>query len=395
LVKLESDVLKTLNVGERLRLLEEKIIRSTRELMHFDHFAIRLLNRKTQRLELVMSAGLPPEALNVELFARAEGNGISGYVAATGTCYNCVDVSKDSRYVSGLERAMSSLTVPLMLNDKVIGIFNVESIQRGAFSEDDRQFAEIFGRYVAMALNILDLLVTERIETSHKIADEVNVELAGPLNDLELDLRNLKEEYIHDTEMDKRLETMLANVVFIRKQLRQTAEGPNTAVLGTQDMKTVKADPVLQDARILVADDEKNIRDTLTDILRKYHVNVTTVSDGAQAIAMLKDVNMPLFDVVISDINMPDKTGYDVFHAACTQQKPPQVILMTGFGYDPGHCIVRATQQGLSGILFKPFKVNVLLDEVRKALEMHRRPFGGPPPVSEEPGGTDDHAPGS
>ena len=71
----------------------------------------------------------------------------------------------------------------------MIGILNVESRQRGAFNEDDRQFAEIFGRYIAMALNTLDLMVKERVETSHKIADEVSAEVAGPLNDIAFDAR--------------------------------------------------------------------------------------------------------------------------------------------------------------------------------------------------------------
>ncbi len=43
------------------------------------------------------------------------------------------------------------------------------------------------------------------------------------------------------------------------------------------------------------------------------------------------------------------------------------VILMTGFGYDPNHCIVPASQEGLAAVLFKPFKVDQLLTEVRRA----------------------------
>jgi len=45
------------------------------------------------------------------------------------------------------------------------------------------------------------------------------------------------------------------------------------------------------------------------------------------------------------------------------------VILMTGFGYDPNHSIVRASHEGLQAVLFKPFKVNQFLAEVRKALQ--------------------------
>jgi len=43
---------------------------------------------------------------------------------------------------------------------------------------------------------------------------------------------------------------------------------------------------------------------------------------------------------------------------------------MTGFGYDPNHSIVRASQEGLHAVLFKPFKVAQLLAEVRKALQV-------------------------
>jgi len=44
------------------------------------------------------------------------------------------------------------------------------------------------------------------------------------------------------------------------------------------------------------------------------------------------------------------------------------VILMTGFGYDPNHSIVRSSQEGLHCFLFKPFQAQQLLDEACKAI---------------------------
>lgn len=364
LVRLEAGEMGKLNVAERLKLLEDKIISFTKELMHFDHFAIRLLDRKSNKLEMVISVGLPPDAVNIELFAEPEGNGISGYVAATGRSYICPDVERDPRYVSGVEMAKSSLTVPLRLHDKVIGIFNIESRQRAAFNEDDRQFAEIFGRYVAIALNILDLMVVERVGTAHKIADDVNAEVAGPLNDIALDATSLMDDYIGHDDLRHKLQAIIDNITTIRKSLRQAAEGPNT-ILGAQDVKGAH-DPVMSGANVLVADDEPNIRNTICDILRKYHANVTTAVNGAQAIEHMASNE---YDLIISDIKMPDKTGYDVFAAARKKSQVLPVILMTGFGYDPNHCIVRASQEGLQAVLFKPFKVDQLLNEVRKALQ--------------------------
>ena len=364
LVKLEADALSKMNVGQRLKLLEDKIISFTRDLMHFDHFVIRLLDRKANKLEMVIANGLPSDAVNIELFAHPENNGISGYVAATGRSYICPDVERDPRYVSGLDQARSSLTVPLTLHDRVIGIFNIESRQRAAFNEDDRQFAEIFGRYVALALNILDLMVVERVSTSHKVADDVCTEVAGPLNDIASDTSALLDEYIGHEDLRKKLQQILSNVGSIRQCLRQAAEGPNT-ILGAGDVKG-EHDPVLSGAKILVADDEPNIRTTICDVLRKYKVDVTIASNGSEAIATLERQQ---FDVVLSDIKMPDKTGYEVFAAAHRVNASTPVILMTGFGYDPNHSIVRASQEGLQAVLFKPFKVDVLLTEVRKALQ--------------------------
>jgi CheY-like chemotaxis protein/GAF domain-containing protein len=364
LVRLEGDAMSKLNVGERLKLLEDKIIRFTRDLMHFDHFNIRLLDRKTKKLEWVIGVGLPSEAMEVELFAETEGNGISGYVAATGRSYICPDVERDPRYVQGLHAAKSSLTVPLRLHDKVIGIFNIESGQRAAFNEDDRQFAEIFARYVAIALNILDLLIVERVSTSHKVADDVCSEVAGPLNDIFSDATSLMDDYIGNDDLRQKLQQILSNVGTIRQCLRQAAEGPNHTILGAGDVKG-EDDPVLANSRILVADDEANIRTTIHDILRKYRVNVTVASNGGEAIGLIETQE---FDLVLSDIKMPDKTGYDVFAAARRKSEHPLVILMTGFGYDPNHSIVRASQEGLQAVLFKPFKVEQLLLEVRKAL---------------------------
>jgi CheY-like chemotaxis protein len=365
LVRLEADSLSKMNVGQRLKLLEEKIISFTSDLLHFDHFAIRLLDRKTNKLEVVISQGLPPDALNIELFASPDNNGISGYVASTGRSYICPDVEGDRRYVTGLDHAKSSLTVPLRLHDRVIGVFNIESTQRAAFNEDDRQFAEIFGRYVAIALNILDLMVVERTGTAHKIADDVSSEVAGPLNDIVSDATALMDDYIGHDDLRQRLQQIIDNVTGIRTSLRHVAEGPNT-VLGAADVKEAE-DPILAGARILVADDEPNIRGTIADVLRKYRATVTPCATGSEAIAHLEDED---FDLVVSDIKMPDKTGYDVFAAARKKNAALPVILMTGFGYDPNHCIVRASHEGLQAVLFKPFKVDQFLGEVRKALQI-------------------------
>lgn len=370
LVRLEADSIDKLSVTERLQLLEDKIIRYVRELMHYDHFAVRVLDRRSNKLEVVISSGFPAEGLAVELFASRENSGISGFVAATGRSYICPDVKRDPRYIQGITQAASSLTVPLQLHDKVVGVFNIESQEPAAFNEDDRQFAEIFGRYMAVALNILDLLVTERVTTRHRVADDVCSEVAGPLNDIASDAASILDDYIGHDDLRDRLQAMITNVSKIRMSLNQAAQGTR-AVLGADEVEFAEDDPVLRNARILVADDEPNIRVTISDVLRKYRANVTVAASGSEAI---EQIGQKEFDLIVSDIRMPDKSGYDVFAVARKQRSNVPVILMTGFGYDPNHSIVRATQEGLQAVLFKPFKIAQLLNEIRKAL----KPAGAP-----------------
>ena len=119
---------------------------------------IRLLDGRTGKLEPLLAVGMVPEAAGRDLFARPQNNGVTGFVAATGKSYLCEDTTADPLYLEGCKGAKSSLTVPLVLHDEVIGTFNVESPEPRAFSESDLQFLEIFTRDVAVALNTLELL---------------------------------------------------------------------------------------------------------------------------------------------------------------------------------------------------------------------------------------------
>lgn len=366
LARIESDAISKLLPGQRLELLRDKIIRYSKDLMHFDHFAVRLIDKRTNKLEVVIAEGLPPEALDVDLYAQPEGNGISGYVASTRRSYICHDTEKDSRYVQGLQHCKSSLTVPLMLYDKVLGVYNVESQTVGAFNEDDRQFAEIFARYVAVALHMLDLLVVERFTTSGQMADNVFQEMAQPLSGIVSEAQALMEEYIGDDAMRGKLNQILDHVETIRQSVKDVASGPKH-VLGQEESDVRLDGEALAGKSILVADDELNIRRTIGDVFRRMGARVALCKDGYEAINMIEQQR---YDLVLSDIRMPYRNGYEIFAAVRRHHRDVPVMLMTGFGYDPHHSIVRASQEGMAGVLFKPFRLEQLLEDVFKALNL-------------------------
>ena len=74
-----------------------------------------------------------------------------------------------------------------------------------------------------------------------------------------------------------------------------------------------------------------------------------------------------------SDVRAPLLLAIEVFRAAKNLNNETPVILMTGFGYDPHHSIVRSSQEGLHCFLFKPFQIEQLLEEVYKALVIDPR----------------------
>ncbi len=369
LVRLDADVVRRSNAHERLKLLETKIVRVARDLLHFDHFAIRLLDERSGKLELVISCDLPPDFDAFVIRPSLEGHGISGHVAASGRSYVCEDTATDPLYLPGVEGARSSLTVPLRLQDKVIGIMNVESRSASAFGEEERQLGEIFARYIAVALHMLDLLVVERSATNQTVTGRVATELREPIEDIAHEVAILRASVsASDPEAASHLARIDADLTAIRQRLVECAAGPSSLLGVEQALAQKGPDPLIAGKKILVADDELRIRKTIGDVLTSRGAIVTVCDGGGEAMRALQGAGANHFDLVLSDIRMPEFNGYEIFAAARKVSPNAPVILMTGFGYDPHHSIVRASQEGLQTVLFKPFQVERLLDDVRKAL---------------------------
>ena len=371
LVRIDPAAMSKMNMAERLKMFEQKIVRALRDVLHFDNFEVRLLDRETSQLELVIAENISPLKVGEVMYAKPEGNGISGFVAATGRCYICPDVQSDAMYREGLDNAASSLTVPLMLDERIIGTLNIESNQSNAFTDNDRMYAERFGRYIAGALNILDMLVIERFTTNEQAAANIVAELSIPLAELNKQVTALRTLRQGDEVVRANADQLLQTIARLNDRVRACAAGPRTVLGAEQELHRLQPDPLLVGKRILVADDEPAIRDTLNSILTQKGANVTVCMNGAQTIEAIEQAaKMPgaFFDMVISDIKMPDRNGYEVYRTAKSISPETPVVLMTGFGYDPHHSIVRASQEGLQSFLFKPFKVSQLIDVVSKSL---------------------------
>ncbi len=365
LVRLDYEAISQKDASQRLELLEERIISVSRDVLDYKHWGLVLLDQRTNRLELLISEGLARISQEYSLFASTEDNGITGYVAATGRSYICPNTRKDPRYLRSLKNPGSSLAVALRLHDRIIGVLHVESDKTDNFGEEDRQFAEIFANYVAVALNVLNLLVSERYATHSRLSGTVSTQLSGPINDVITEAGDLMDDYIGHDDMRERLAHIVERANEIRSLVRQWAESPDTGVMPA-GAGASEADPLLMGKKVLVVDDEDTIRETVCDILTPYGCETDSAADGESA---MEKISQNRYDLVISDIKMPGATGYDVFAAARAACEDTAVILITAFGYAPGPSIVKANREGLSADLMKPFKVDDLLTHVRESLQ--------------------------
>ncbi|WP_233579197.1 response regulator [Tautonia sociabilis] len=347
-----------------------------------DFIEIRLL-KHSGRLVPLLSEGMTPLAADRELFASETGNGVTGYVAATGRGYLCPDTTRDPRYIEGAADARSSLTVPLVRHGTVIGTLNVESPKPNAFDRRDQQFLEIYGRNIASALTTLELLEAEKVSTATASVEAIARELALPLDDIISDATTALDRYGgHDEDIVSRLRHLLDRAREIRGLIRRAG----TAIL-PENSRASRPPKRLADARVLVADADETIRGAAHQLLEQQGATVETARDAQEAIALARQSP---YAAALVDIRLPDLDGYESFRRIREVQPGVPVILMTGFGYDPTHSIVKARKEGLRTVLYKPFHVDRLIEAVEQAIRSPApavTPDGFPPaPSLDRPG---------
>ena len=375
-----------MEVDERIDLLKENIRHYLSDLLNFDVIEIRLLEQATGNLMPLLSVGIDQDAADRKLFAHPQGNGITGYVAASGVSYICQDVLNDPLFIPGVANARSSLTAPLMLHDQVLGTVNIESPDPRAFGDSDLQFLEIFARDIAFALNTLELLVAQKADTAQQSCDAIHSAVALPVDEILNDAVNVMEEYIgHSGEVVDRIRRILRNARDIKQTIQQIGQRltPLEAVpVGDQSPQHI----ALSGKRVLVVDADDQVREDAHNLLERYGCIVETAHEGDEAVLMVRgNDEISQYDVIISDIKLPDYSGYQLMLRLEKLMDRVPMILMTGFGYDPGHSIVKARQNGLhpKGVLFKPFRLDQLIDVVQTILEI------GEQPSSENPNDSD------
>jgi len=116
-------------------------------------------------------------------------------------------------------------------------------------------------------------------------------------------------------------------------------------------------------ARILVVDDERSMQEFLEIFLRRESYEVVTAGDVDTALAHLESDEI---DLVITDMQMPEKTGLDLLLAAREISPETAVIVVTAFGTTDS--AISAMKEGAYDYLTKPCGFEDLLAKIQEAV---------------------------
>ncbi len=116
-------------------------------------------------------------------------------------------------------------------------------------------------------------------------------------------------------------------------------------------------------ARILVVDDDSQLRSTVTQMLEAAGLEAAGAEGGAQAIEMARRER---FDLILADVWMPGMSGIEMLSKLRAEPSPPRAIVMTG--YDSPETQLKAIREKACHYITKPFTKEQLVYLVRQVL---------------------------
>jgi signal transduction histidine kinase len=125
------------------------VLREAVRVMNATSGSLILIDPHTQMLEIEVAIGLSRSARQLKL---AIGRGVTGWVAKTGKPLRVSDVRADPRYVPVRKDVRSELAVPLLVGGALIGVLNVDSDRRDAFSADDEALLVALAHHAAQVI---------------------------------------------------------------------------------------------------------------------------------------------------------------------------------------------------------------------------------------------------
>ncbi len=179
------DITKTISRSLDLEEVLKLVMDTLGSLIHYDAAGIYLIETDDKGYVFKSKAIRGYEISFALVEPRIKmGEGFIGFVAQTGKTIISADVYQDSRYFHARKRTRSEMVAPIISNDKVIGVFDLESDKLDSYTEDDLSILQLLASQVAIIIEKVqlheELVEKKRIQAQLEIARNVQLELLPP-----------------------------------------------------------------------------------------------------------------------------------------------------------------------------------------------------------------------
>ena len=354
----------------------EIVIDQLKDFFKVEHFAIFEFDRAGEEWNLVYSLSFSVDSMQSLKDLKKKGSFFQR-VIDTQIPQLVNDIKETEMELSGLAEADkidSLIAVPIDSQGKLWGILIAFSQEKFGFKEEDAKIITLFGNQIGELLELFSSSLQENI-------DEILIQILGTLELLNFKYKT--RDYIPVTEI-KQVHERLKNRILL--SVRGIESGyidqitgqeipenepvklPTGEELNIEEVITIRGEKnqsnPKQNKNVLIIDDEPLITELLTSVLERMGCKSQVAACGKEGMETFEKEN---FDLVITDLGMPDISGWDVSKMVKQGNPKVPVIIVTGWGLDPDP--QRVKESKVDRLLTKPFQIDQLEKIIRELLE--------------------------
>jgi len=266
----------------------------------------------------------------------------------------------------------SMIAVPVFSKEKLWGILTAFSQEKYRFKEEDGEIITLFGGQMGQLLEHFSQYIRDSL-------DEILVPILGSIELMNFRYRDrdaipVQEILDAQNRFKKRVLSYIAELeqgsleqtINVGKTKNEEIKLPSGDELNIEEVITIQGekDSPPEEKKVLVIDDQPIVTDLLVNVLERMSYRSKVASRGREGVEMFEKER---FDLVITDLGMPDISGWEV--SKTIKQKNPHVpvILITGWGIDPDPDKMKESKVDL--VINKPFQIDQLEKTIKDLLE--------------------------
>ncbi|MGB8658053.1 MAG: response regulator [Candidatus Zixiibacteriota bacterium] len=340
-----------------------------------EHVAIFIANPSSTGWDLLYSTGFPPESIP-SLQNLKDGTSVLKRLIDTRIPQIVNDVSETEKDLSSLTESQglsSMIAVPIFTDRKLWAILTAFSPEKHKFKEEDARIINLFAGQSGRLTGLFSQCLKESV-------DELSIQVLGSVELVKFKSQERDTipalEILHEQErLKKRVLSYLADmehkleVYESGKEEAKKREAKPLALdeLSIEEVITIhggKNQPPGADKKVLIIDDQPLVCDLLVSVLERMNYRSEVALCGRDGLELFEKGR---FDLVMTDLGMPDISGWEVSKAVKEKKPDLPVVVITGWGIDPDPDKMKDSKVDL--IITKPFQIDQLEKIIRELLE--------------------------